>query len=254
MSNKFVVSVADVYLYDKCAVGYWAPLNPDVTAGTAKLATRTALLAAKTLTDSSIETTVSNADTRGGFGNQLLNVYYHSAEMTINFTDAKFNLSAIKALVGDSAYAETGVGSNVITIESGYVPKKVEAVLVAKLAGETSAGCTGIIGTILIHVGVAALDGGVSISMTADGTATTPFKARALANGTPSVYAKIYELGASSVPTAAAMYQLVVLTATTYVASVFYTEALGVYTLETGAFDGGKTYYGKYDLAFAVRA
>jgi len=206
MGNKFVVSVADVYAFDRCsAVTYVEPWSFNTTAGTGILTTSAALLTAKTLTDSSIETTVSNADTRGGFGNQLLNVFYHSAEMTINFTDAKFNLLAIKALVGDSVYEESTVGKNVITIEAGYVPKVLEVFMIAKLAGENGAGCTGVVGSILIHVPVAALDGAVSIAMTADGVATTPFKARALADihdsETVSIYARIYEFGLATVST-----------------------------------------------------
>jgi len=216
MPNKFIVSVADVYLYDKCDAAHIEPFV-DGGDGTAKLSTSTALITAQTLTDSSIDTTISNTDTRGGFGNQLLNVFYHSAEMTLNFTDAQFNLLAVKALVGDTAYAETGAANNIITIAADYVPKSVEAVLVAKVAGEASNGCTGIIGTIVITIPLAQLDGAVSIALTADGVATTPFKARALASN--GYYAKIYELG---LPTVANTYVLTVLTALTFVAGAYY--------------------------------
>jgi len=215
MANKFVVSVADVYLYDKCNAAYVAPFL-DGGDGTALLSTETALMVARTLTDSSIDTTISNSDTRGGFGNQLLNVYYHSAEMTLNFTDAKFNLVAIKALVGDSAYTETGA-TNILTIAADYVPKSVEAILVAKLAGEASNGCTGIIGSLLIRVPLAQLDGAINISLTADGVATTPFKARALSSD--GIYAKIYELG---LPTVADAYVEVILDVDSFLADVYY--------------------------------
>jgi hypothetical protein len=195
MANKFVVSVADAYIYDKCAGGYTSPW----TLGTRTLATDTAFMVAKTLTDSSIETTVSSQDTRGGFGNQLLNIYYHSAEMNVNLTDAKLNLMAVKALVGDSTFVESGAGNNVITISADFVPKSVEIFLVVKIAGENSTGCNGIIGSLLIHIPTASLDGAVSIAMTADGVANTPFKARALASGTPAHYAKIYEYGVTTI-------------------------------------------------------
>jgi len=192
MPNKFAVSVADAYVFDSCDTGEalfeYSSIAPSV------LTYSNALFTAKTLTDSSIDTTISNSDTRGGFGNQLLNVYYHSAEMTINFTDAKFNLLAIKALVGDSEYDETTASNNVITIAADYVPKTLEVFLVVKIAGEATDGCTGIIGSLLIWIESAQLDGAVSIALTADGVATTPFKARSLADD--GHYAKIYEFGA----------------------------------------------------------
>jgi len=191
MANKFAVSVADVYVFDSCDSG--AAVFTYNAGSAPTLAYGNALFTAKTLTDSSIDTTISNSDTRGGFGNQLLNVYYHSAEMTINFTDAKFNMLAVKALVGDADYDETTSGKNIITINADYVPKTLEVFLVVKIAGEASTGCTGIIGSMLIWIENAQLDGAVNISLTADGVATTPFKARALAS--ESVYAKIYEFG-----------------------------------------------------------
>jgi len=254
MANKFVVSVADAYLYDKCKVGYWAPFV-DSGDGTALLATRTAIFSAKTLTDSSFETTVSSQDTRGGFGNALLNVFYHSAEMTVNFTDAKMNLMALKALVGDSAFAESGASNNVITIAADFVPENLEVVFFAKLAGETAGGCTGVIGNLLIHIPIASLDGASSIAMTADGVANTPFKARALADD--GFYAKIYELGLATVGD---VYLLTVLTSGTYIASVYYTRTGAgtelepyIYTLSEGAFSGGAIYYAKYEISFAAR-
>ena len=131
----------------------------------------------KTLVDSSIEVTLQNVDTRGGFGNKLLNIYYHSAEMNITLTDAQWNLDYIKAIVGSEETLTDGEGT--ITIKSDMVPSIVGLQLTAKLAGDTGTK-TGIIGEVVIDVPKAALDGNFTISMTADGVSNTPLKARAL--------------------------------------------------------------------------
>jgi hypothetical protein len=228
--KKFLTSVANVFMYD------------DSTG---------ALLAyGKTLLDSSIETTLGNTDVRGGYGNALQYVYYHTAAMNVTINDAQWNLDFIAQTVGASKvystnnvyYEETitldaGKGGSVtytplavsgttvygwvtlvdgtvekvtfankvfttsggalndkvcvryyrldtgatsLTIESNFIPAIVHLVLEAQLnsADET----TNQIGKIQIDIPKATLSGAFSIKMTADGVASTPISARALAN------------------------------------------------------------------------
>jgi len=91
--RKFLTSVADVYAYDENDV---------------------LLFSAKTLLDSSIETSVGNTDVRAGRGNQLQYVYYNTAELTINLTDAQWNLD----LLANSVGAQIATGSNIYTEET----------------------------------------------------------------------------------------------------------------------------------------
>lgn len=93
MPNKeFMVSVADLWAYDE---------------------SDNLILTGKTLVDSSIEVTLGNADIRGGQGNQLQHVYYHSSDMTINIMEAQFNLAYLASTIGSTL----GTGANVYTEE-----------------------------------------------------------------------------------------------------------------------------------------
>lgn len=83
--RKFLTSVADVYAYD----------------GSDNL-----IFTGKTLLDSSIEVSLGNAPVRGGRGNQLQYIYYHTGEMKFNLTDTQWNLAMLGSTVG-STY-ETG--------------------------------------------------------------------------------------------------------------------------------------------------
>lgn len=91
--KKFLVSTADVYGYDSSG---------------------NQVLVAKTLLDSSIETTLGNTDVRAGRGNQLQYIYYHTAEMNINISDAQWNLEFIANHVGK----QIDTGSNVYKEET----------------------------------------------------------------------------------------------------------------------------------------
>lgn len=77
--KKFLVSTANVYGYDE---------NDNL------------LFSGKTLLDTSLETTLSNTDVRAGQGNQLQYIYYHTAEMNINISDAQFNLDYLALNTG----------------------------------------------------------------------------------------------------------------------------------------------------------
>lgn len=91
--KRFLTSVADAYAYDENDV---------------------LLFVAKTLLDSSIETTLGNTDVRAGRGNQLQYVYYNTAEMSISITDAQWNLDLIANNVG----ADIVTGNNIYTEET----------------------------------------------------------------------------------------------------------------------------------------
>lgn len=80
MTKRFLTSVANCYGYDD--------------------ATDTLLFTGKTLLDSSIETTLGNTDVRGGYGNQLEYVYYHTSAMNITISDSQWNLDFLSKAVG----------------------------------------------------------------------------------------------------------------------------------------------------------
>jgi len=94
MTKKFLTSVADCYGYDD--------------------STGALLFVGKTLLDSSIETSLGNTDVRGGRGNQLQYVYYHTAEMNITISDAQWNLEFLAVGVG----ANVATGNNIFTEET----------------------------------------------------------------------------------------------------------------------------------------
>jgi len=79
MTKKFLTSVADVYAYDD---------DNEV------------LFIGKTLLDSSIEVSLGSQPVRGGQGNQLQYVYYHTAEMNFTITDAQWNPFMLKETIG----------------------------------------------------------------------------------------------------------------------------------------------------------
>lgn len=90
MTKKFLTSVANAYLSDD--------------------SDGTLLAFGKTLLDTSIETTLGNTDVRGGRGNQLQYVYYHTAEMNITISDAQWNLAFLAETLGsDIAQGEVNV-------------------------------------------------------------------------------------------------------------------------------------------------
>lgn len=87
--KKFLVSVADVRIYDQ---------DNDNLIGVGK-----------TLLDSSIDVTLSNTDIRGGIGNQLQAVYFHTSNMEIKVSDTQFNLDFLAMTVGQTVSTNTSV-------------------------------------------------------------------------------------------------------------------------------------------------
>ena len=94
MTEKlFLPSVADFRMYDS---------NQNL------------LAVGKTLTESTLEMSVASADVRGGKGNPLQYVYYHTPELAITLTDAQFNLPFLALTMGSSVVT----GSDVWTEET----------------------------------------------------------------------------------------------------------------------------------------
>jgi hypothetical protein len=101
-TRKFLTSVADVYAYDN---------------------SENLVFTGKTLLDSSVEVSLGSAPVRGGKGNQLQYIYYHTGEMKFTLTDTQWNLAMIASTVGadyetSSFYEEETV---TVTASSGSV-------------------------------------------------------------------------------------------------------------------------------------
>ena len=92
-TKRFLTSVADVFGYDE---------NDNL------------LFTSKTLIDSSIEVTLGSTEVRGGRGNQLLYVYYHSNAMNVTLNDTQWNLQMLGATVGESI----ATGADIYTEET----------------------------------------------------------------------------------------------------------------------------------------
>lgn len=114
--RKFLTSVADVYAYDQ---------------------NDTVVFTGKTLLDSSIEVTLGSAPVRGGRGNQLQYIYYHTGEMKFTLTDTQFNLGFLAATIGkdielvDDVYVEENV-----TLTGTGAGSVVDATPLATAGGE----------------------------------------------------------------------------------------------------------------------
>jgi hypothetical protein len=93
--RKFLTSVADVFAYDN---------NDNI------------VFAGKTLLDSSIEVSLGSAPVRGGRGNQLQYVYYHTGEMKFTLTDTQWNLAMLGATVGSEYEAGSFYQEETVTV------------------------------------------------------------------------------------------------------------------------------------------
>lgn len=112
--RKFLTSVADVHGYD----------------GDDKI-----VFTGKTLLDSSMEVSLGSAPVRGGRGNQLQYIYYHTGEMKFTLTDTQWNLGMLGATVGSDvgtsikAYSEVSVALTSTTggnMPAGVTPLSFE--------------------------------------------------------------------------------------------------------------------------------
>lgn len=88
---------------------------------------------AKTLTDSSINVSVSNEEIRGGDGAQLLGKFFHTTVFNLSLTDALFDLNYIAVQVGESvdttgntvtmgSYKVTGQGGEIVVKDGEIAP------------------------------------------------------------------------------------------------------------------------------------
>ena len=72
------------------------------------------LFTGKTLMDSNVTIKTGNADVRGGIGNKLQYVYFHSSDWTGTIQDVQFNLQAIGSTLG----SDIDTSANVYTQET----------------------------------------------------------------------------------------------------------------------------------------
>jgi hypothetical protein len=93
MAKKFLCSVADVWAYDASDV---------------------LLFEGNTLMDSSLSNALSNTDVRGGKGNTLQYVFYHSADLTGTITNIQWSMEQLALSIGSTITT----GSNLFTTET----------------------------------------------------------------------------------------------------------------------------------------
>ena len=101
--RKFLTSVADVYAYDE---------------------NEALLFQGKTLLDSSIEVSLGSTPIRGGKGNQLQYVYYHTGEMSFTITEAQWNLAFLAKTVGQTV----STSANIYVEEDVQVTRTINAI------------------------------------------------------------------------------------------------------------------------------
>ncbi len=115
-TRKFLTSVADVFGYDS---------NDNI------------VFTGKTLLDSSIEVSLGSAPVRGGRGNQLQYIYYHTGEMKFTLTDTQWNLQMLGATVGSDIATGESVNNYVYEEESVTITTKSGTVAHTPLAFST---------------------------------------------------------------------------------------------------------------------
>jgi len=103
-TRKFLTSVADVYAYDE---------------------SDNIVFTGKTLLDSSIEVSLGSAPVRGGRGNQLQYIYYHTGEMTFTLTDTQWNLGMLGSTVGSEFELGNFYKEETLTLTAGSATASV---------------------------------------------------------------------------------------------------------------------------------
>lgn len=106
--KKFLTSAANVYGYDE---------NDRL------------VLTALTATDTSLEATLGSTPVRGGRGNQIHYIYYHTAELKLTLTDVQWNLALLASTVGDSIHSNTDaykeVTGTLTSATAGTIPADI---------------------------------------------------------------------------------------------------------------------------------
>lgn len=150
--KRFMVSVANVNLY-----------NVDTGA---------LLAVGKTLIDSSLDMTLANTDIRGGRGNSLQAIAWHTSDLNIKLTETQFNLD----------FLAMAVGSDVVTGASVY---QEESVTLIANAGT-------VLGTPIASVGVNLYGWVTSLAGTEKVTFTGQTFTSTLATATETVCVRYY--------------------------------------------------------------
>lgn len=76
---------------------------------------------AKTMTESTINVSVSAEEIRGGWGNQLLGKIFHDTNFVVNLTEAMFSMSYLAAQIGSDITAKTGDAANFVSMNGATV-------------------------------------------------------------------------------------------------------------------------------------
>ena len=76
---------------------------------------------AKTMTESTINVSVSAEEIRGGWGNQLLGKIFHDTNFAVNLTEAMFSMSYLAAQIGSDITAKTGDAANFVSTNGATV-------------------------------------------------------------------------------------------------------------------------------------
>ena len=76
---------------------------------------------AKTMTESTINVSVSAEEIRGGWGNQLLGKIFHDTNFAVNLTEAMFSMSYLAAQIGSDITAKIGDAANFVSMNGATV-------------------------------------------------------------------------------------------------------------------------------------
>ena len=102
---------------------------------------------ANTLTDSTLNISVTAEEVRGGWGNQLLGKIFHDTNFGVNLTEATWSLDYLAAQIG-SQISENATGKYISSVQGtmaaeGALTVKIDDGKIATLFEDTNAMCPG---------------------------------------------------------------------------------------------------------------
>lgn len=102
---------------------------------------------ANTLTDSTLNISVTAEEVRGGWGNQLLGKIFHDTNFGVNLTEATWSLDYLAAQIG-SQISENATGKYISSVQGtmaaeGVLTVKIDNGKIATLFEDTNAMCPG---------------------------------------------------------------------------------------------------------------
>ena len=102
---------------------------------------------ANTLTDSTLNISVTAEEVRGGWGNQLLGKIFHDTNFGVNLTEATWSLDYLAAQIG-SQISENATGKYISSVQgtmaaAGALTVKIDDGKIATLFEDTNAMCPG---------------------------------------------------------------------------------------------------------------